>query len=141
MSSECKPRSRVCVEARLRQTPPDRPDWCGTDGGSSPCGHVARLTADARSGKHIYLNPVSALRNAEGFWPEANLRSFSFGRLQKILPYQPNRAALLRFLQSFHGSVEKGGFSAFFRFLKQKGGVVRNGPLLYFSRHPLPLKT
>jgi hypothetical protein len=42
------------------------------------------------------------------------------------------------FLQSFHGSVEKGHFSAFFRFLKQKGGVVRNGPLLYFSRHPLP---
>ena len=46
-----------------------------------------------------------------------------------------------RFLQSFHGSVEKGRFSAFFRFLKQKGGVVRNGPLLYFSRHPLPPKT
>ena len=86
------------------------------------------------------LNPVSALRNAEWFWPEANCLSFDFGRLQKALPYQLNRAALLRFLQSFHGSVEKGRFSAFFRFLKQKGGVVRNGPLLYFSRPPLPQK-
>jgi hypothetical protein len=93
---------------------------------------------DASRALRRSLNPVSALlRNAEGFWPEANCLSFDFGRLQKALPYQLNRAALLRFLQSFHGSVEKGRFSAFFRFLKQKGGVVRNGPLLYFSRPPL----
>jgi hypothetical protein len=56
-----------------------------------------------------------------------------------MLPYQPNRAALLRFLQSFHGSVEKGRFSAFFRFLKQKGGVVRNGHFL-ISQDPVSLQ-
>jgi hypothetical protein len=58
-----------------------------------------------------------------------------------MLPYQPNRAALLRFLQSFYRSVEKAGrFSTFFRFLKQKGGVVRNGPFLLLLQDPLSLQ-
>jgi hypothetical protein len=67
-----------------------------------------RLFGGAKS-----LNPVSALHdqcNAEGFWPEANWRSFAVGRSNQIetaLPYQPKQAVLLRILLGHDFFIDK----------------------------------